>query len=135
MGLDAIEWPACYSGRTISVAGYIAGCGECGGTTPYVSSPSWLINAVGFFKFWLAPQLVPPGGGPEGFGIQVDPAHPISVPKVGTHVRLTGHFDDAASPTCRTLPEPGSGVLLMPPSIAILRCRESFVATSVVILK
>lgn len=135
MRLDPIEWPACYGRKEIEISGYANDCGGCGGTTPYVGTPSWLIDPLGFRAFWLAPSVVQTATGGLGIGVQIDPRHPVAVPPVGSHVRLVGHFDDAAAQTCRVVPSVGSGAELMPPVIAVTQCREDFVLTGVTFLR
>jgi hypothetical protein len=122
----------CYEGQALTVTGYVVDCGGCGGTGPLAASPSWLIDALGFSRFWLSPS--PDGNISSGVGVDVDPAHPINLPAFGRKVRLTGHFADPASATCRLIPASGSGAELPPPGQAILQCREEFVATGVTLL-
>jgi hypothetical protein len=125
--------PFCFGNQAITVTGYVVDCGGCGGTSDEVATPSWLINNIGFSKFWLSPSAS--GNIDNGVGVDVDPAHPIKLPAFGTRVRLTGHYADPAASTCRLYPGPGSGAELPPPAQAILKCREQFVATGITILR
>ena len=61
----------------------------------------------------------------------IDPAHPLAIPPVGTHVELTGHFDDPAAATCRMVPLPGAIGPVVPQARTVALCRQAFVATAI----
>ena len=124
--------PFCFGDQRLTVTGYVVDCGGCGGTSPMNASPSWLIDPLGYSRFWLSPTAS--GNSGTGVGVDVDPAHPIRIPADRTKVRLMGHFDDPAAATCRLTPSAGNGAELPPPAVAILQCREKFVATGVTVL-
>ncbi len=127
-------WPTCFGDRTLTVTGYVADCGGCGGASAETGEPSWLISPLGYSAFWLNPAFIQADTGYGGFGVDIDPAHPVSVPPVNTHVALTGHFDDPAASTCRLVPNAGYIGGLLPPAWAIARCRKEFVVTAIRIL-
>jgi hypothetical protein len=53
------------------------------------------------------------------------------VPEIGTHVTLTGQFDDPAAATCRSVPWVNIGFPLPNPADAVAVCRRSFVASGI----
>jgi hypothetical protein len=131
LAMDPTLWPVCFGAQTIKVTGYITNCG-CGGTTSQTSIPTWLIDPLGFSDFYLAPPVVPADTGGGGFGVMIDPAHPVTVPpQEGTHVEATGHFDDPAAATCRVFPVPGAFGPVAPRMQTVAICERAFVATSV----
>jgi hypothetical protein len=123
-------WPACFGSETLQIKGYLAECG-CGGTTSGQARPAWLIDPMGFSALYLEPAVVSAETGPGGFGGMIDPAHPVTVPAPGTHVELTGHFDDPAAATCRVFPIPGAIGPVVPMAQTIARCRQAFVVTAI----
>jgi hypothetical protein len=130
-GTFGAVWPRCFGDERLSIKGDVRRCEGCGGTTAYSSRPGWLIDSLGYAAFWLTGS-----GAEEGSSItvQVDPRNPVPIPPSGAHVRITGHFDDAASSTCRLIPHISVIAELAPPGIAIETCRRTFVVTSVKVL-
>jgi len=123
-------WPSCFGHRVLHLDGYVVQCegcgGACGGET---GSPAWLLEPCGYARFWLGPKRTTGGPSPDSLSVQVDPAHPVATPHGGAHIRITGHFDDPAAPTCRLVLE---GVGVLPPAgEAIAGCRQQFVVTSI----
>ena len=101
------------------------------GTTTQQATPQWLIDALGFSAFYLSGPIVSAATGPGGFGVMIDPAHPVTTPAAGTHVELTGHFDDPAATTCRVFPIPGSFGPVAPMQQSVAVCRRAFVVSEV----
>ena len=122
-------WPACFGNATLQITGYVAECG-CGGVTNSQGRPAWLIDSLGFAPFYLAPAVVQAETGPGGFGFRIDPAHPVTVPAPGTHVEVSGHFDDPAAATCRVFPNPGAIGPVLPNAQTIAICRQAFVVST-----
>ncbi len=131
LAMSAPLWPACFGATTLSVRGYVADCGGCGGTTDQVATPSWLIDPLGFAPFWLSPSVVPAASGGGPFPVRIDASHALTFPPVNTHVEVTGHFDDPAATTCRVSPTAGVFGAVVPPTLSIARCRQAFVATAI----
>jgi hypothetical protein len=129
-------WPLCFGDRELSIEGYVQGCGGCGGASAYTGSPGWLLDPLGYAAFWLTDQAVALASGGVGLlGVQVDPRHPVTIPGEGTHVRITGHFDDPAADACRLVPTPGAIVPLPPAARTTAICRQQLVATRIEVLK
>lgn len=124
-------WPVCFGIHTLRVRGYIADCGGCGGVTNEQASPAWLLDPLGYSAFWLSPAVVPADTGHGGFGVMINPAHPVTVPQVQTHVELTGHFDDPAAATCRVWSNPGGFGLVEPREQTVAACKQAFVVTAI----
>jgi hypothetical protein len=123
-------WPVCFADQTLKVRGFIASC-ECGGTTSQQATPAWLIDPLGLSSFYLGPAIVAAATGRGGFGVMIDPAHPVAVPEVGQHVELTGHFADPASDSCRVWPNDGAFGPIAPRVQTIALCRQAFVVTGI----
>jgi hypothetical protein len=121
----------CFGRDPLTIDGYVRGCGGCGGTSPFVSSPAWLLDPLGYSTFWLAARLAAEGEDVGSIGVWVDPADGLKVPEIGTHIALTGHFDDPAATTCRVVPWVNIGVPLPNPADAVAICRRSFVASKI----
>jgi hypothetical protein len=122
--------PACFGDRVLKVRGVIEAC-ECGGTTNQQATPSWLVDTNGYSAFYLSGPIVQAATGPGGFGVMIDPAHPVKVPSLGTGVELTGHFDDPAAATCRVFPLPGAVGPVVPKAQTVAFCRQAFVVTAI----
>jgi hypothetical protein len=56
--------------------------------------------------------------------MRISPESELEIPAEGSTVRVTGHFSDPASTTCRIAI---SDLMAVDPMIAELRCRERFV--------
>jgi hypothetical protein len=128
--LAAPLWPACFADQTLKVRGFIASC-ECGGTTSQQATPAWLIDPLGLSSFYLGPAIVQAATGRGGFGVMIDPAHPVVVPEVGQHVELTGHFADPASASCRIWPHDGAFGPVVPRAQTVALCRQAFVVSGI----
>jgi len=121
-------WPVCFGSRTLKVRGYIADCGGCGGATNEQASPTWLLDPLGYSAFWLSPAVVQADTGHGGFGVMINPAHPVTVPSTNTHVELSGHFDDPAATTCRVW---SGGGPVLPRDQTVAACKQAFVVTAI----
>ncbi len=127
------KWTFCFGDRELVLRGYVADCGGCGGETPYVGIPEWLLSPLGYAQFWLLGAPPSQEGGGLSISVQIDPRHPVSVPDVGAHVRVTGHFDDPAAQQCRLIPTI-AGAALPPAGATIATCRHQFVVTAIKVL-
>jgi hypothetical protein len=123
-------WPVCFGSRTLTVRGYIAGCGGCGGATDQQATPAWLLDPLGYSAFDLSPT-VPTLGPSSSLGVMISPTHRVTVPAIATHVELTGHFDDPAAPTCRMFPLPGAFGSILPREETVAMCERAFVVTAI----
>jgi hypothetical protein len=126
-------WLACFGSRTLTLEGWAQGCNECGGTDTAIGIPGWLMDPGGYAPFWLA-DAADLEGSTLRLGVRIDPDRPVSVPRPGSKVRVTGHFDDSASTTCRLVPRPGTFQYVQPAPATIARCRGTFVAEAVHLL-
>jgi hypothetical protein len=127
-------WPTCFGHTTLTVRGVVADC-ECGGTTSEGATPSWLLDPLGFSAFYLRGPIVSAATGGGGFGVMIDPSHPVTAPKTGTEVELTGHFDDPASSSCRISPLPGAFGRVRPMAQTVAQCRQAFVVETIRIVR
>jgi hypothetical protein len=123
-------WPVCFADQKLKVRGFIASC-ECGGTTSQQATPAWLIDPLGISSLYLGPAIVSAATGRGGFGVMIDPAHPVAVPEVGEHVELTGHFADPASGSCRVWPNDGAFGPVLPRDQTVALCRQAFVVSAI----
>lgn len=127
------KWTFCFGDRELVLRGYVGDCGGCGGETPYVGTPAWLLEPLGYAQFWLLGTPPSQEGRGLSISVQIDPRHPVSVPDVGAHVRITGHFDDPAAQQCRLVPTI-AGAALPPAGATIATCRHQFVVTAIKVL-
>ncbi len=96
---------------------------EPGDCTP---EPGWLIGA-----YWvIAGDTAGDATAPNVLVAAIDPSSGAVVPEGPIWVRVVGHFDDAASSSCRFTVD-ATGKLAEPAKTTIARCRSTFVATSV----
>jgi hypothetical protein len=123
-------WPVCFADQTLKVRGFVSSC-ECGGTTSQQANPAWLIDPLGLSSFYLGPAIVQAATGRGGFGVMIDPAHPVAVPEVGQHVELTGHFADPAAASCRVWPNDEAFGPVVPRAQTVALCRQAFVVTGI----
>lgn len=127
-------WPFCFQDRQLVLRGYVGECGGCGGTTDYVTVPAWLLEPLGYARFWLRGTPGTAGLGELTIAVQINPKHPVRIPPTGAHVRITGHFDDPAAAGCRLIPGFGSVAALPPAGASVATCRQQFVVTAVSVL-
>ena len=125
-------WPSCFGDRELTLDAYVALCDGCGGVSPYEGVPAWLLDPLGYADFWLAGQAGSMGLDPTFIAVKIDPDHPVDEPRAGAHVRVTGHFDDPASATCRLIPF--ERVELPPAGVSVATCRQQFVVTRLTVL-
>ena len=108
---------ACFGNRELSLEGTL---GDCFDSSPGPVMPSWL---------WSRPCLLVPFDYESqlgsGFVFHLESASPQV--GQGEAVRVTGHYDDSAAPTCAL--NPGAGLDQFPPDLIVLYCRRNFVAT------
>jgi hypothetical protein len=125
--------PGCFADGPITIRGYAADCGGCGGESSAYSTVPWLLNPLGYAAFWLVarnPDSDPSiSGFSDGLRIHLDPADAIPVPKVGTHIEVIGHFADPASASCRFVDS--QPVALEPARLYVPLCEQEFVATKI----
>jgi hypothetical protein len=115
-----LEWDrlSCLGDRSLTIEGTYA-CDDCGGNAFGVFEPTWLAYPLSEHQLWsdfatreyLLELRVAPGSGTES-------------PEQGSIVRVSGHFNDPASTSCRI--ETGDPMTI-DPRTAELYCRERFV--------
>lgn len=117
----ASDWDrlACFGDRSLSLEATF-GCGPCDGVLPGEWEPFWLTYPVSVSFLW-ADFLA--GIGPLPMRAPPD----FELPAVGSIVRLTGHFSDPASTTCRISTFVDGELVAIDQRIAELYCREQFV--------
>jgi hypothetical protein len=118
----------CFGNAPLTFDGILSAAGvvDCPGS----HEPAWIycpadgnVQALGETRKVGAPFLL----------VAVDPSGGVSLIQysLGTNVRITGHFDDAAAQTCHEV-EPIPGESPRPASEMIQICRQTFVVTQVV---
>lgn len=123
--IGVAEWDrlACFGDRSLTLEGTF-GCGGCGGAWVGAFEPQWLAYPItGHYlnqaDFGAALQL------------RVAPDSGLEVPGEASIVRVTGHFSDPTSTSCRiTTGDP----MAVDPTVAELYCREQFVVDSFEVL-
>jgi hypothetical protein len=120
--MEAWDRLTCLGSDPVTVVGEI---GHCQGGV-VLAEPGWLAYAC-----WRASVE---GGG--DLPLHATPKSGITFPDETVRARLTGHFDDPASTTCRYLVDQG-GETWAAPSAAeqVLLCREAVVVDSMEILE
>jgi hypothetical protein len=119
---------SCYGQTSLTVRAYSSDCGGCGGTGFPRHSPDWIAIAGGA-SWYVSTTATTPGGPGIRMGVWPLPSAHLTLPKEGTQVELTGHFNDPVSPDCRIIPYV-AGTELPPVSVAAAECRKAFVVTS-----
>ena len=127
------EWErlACYGNEQITFEG-VLGCGGCGGFVGGEFTPEWLAHPNNYDLISVEPQdFIGPMAlhwSPDG------PERLAEEPGVAPILRVTGHFDDAASAECsHTWVTNTFGVqaeTTTDPAISELFCRTNFVVDS-----
>jgi hypothetical protein len=112
---------ACFGTEQITFEG-VFGCGGCGGAFPGTYAPEWLAHPLNF-----AVVSVDPNERMGPLALRFPPDGP-AMPDPASIIRVTGHFDDAASSTCEVAP--GEEPTPLEPAVAELYCREQFVVES-----
>lgn len=112
---------ACFGSESITVEGTF-GCGGCGGLFPGTFEPIWIAHPNNFnlLSVDASARLGP-------FSIRLAPDGPEE-PDQASILRVTGHFDDGAAAGCTIAP--GEPPVPIDPAVAVLFCREQFVADS-----
>lgn len=124
----ASDWDrlACFGDRSLSFDATF-GCGPCDGVIPGEWEPSWLTYPVSVSYLWADFQA---GIGPLPMRAPPD----FEYPEVGSIVRLTGHYSDPASTTCRISTFVDSELAAVDQRIAELYCREQFVVETMEVI-
>jgi hypothetical protein len=119
--LSTGERLACFGDVPLTLEGIIGGCYAA--ETPV----AWKQTSCSL----LPPDYVPRDTF-ERF-LSLYPAEGVQIPRTGSDVRVTGHFDDPMAATCAVLanPAPDFGVPPVPAERAVLSCRGDFVVTSI----
>jgi len=122
--LAALEALHCFGSNEIVVTGTIDD--TIGGyESPVQYSPIWLAHPFAP-PYFLTTQSV-------GIGFHPHPDGNLETPEAGDVVRVTGHYEDPAAPSCRAFvdPEVGGGAedLLPNPALVVLTCRATFAWT------
>lgn len=123
----------CFGHDPLTIDGYAAGC-DCGGATVFSGSPAWLVPFLGSPAFRLG-TTDDPAADLGSLEVWVDPNHPVVLPRAGTHVAVTGHFDDPAAATCQLAPLVSGGDPPPDPADVVATCRRSFVASSIRVIE
>jgi hypothetical protein len=111
---------ACFGNRPLSLVGTY-GCGGCGGTQAGSFEPFWLAGPVRAEYLWVE------FGRSRVLHLHVAPESGVAFPPDGSIVRVTGHFNDPASASCRISVDDDGQVTSIDPGTAELYCREQFV--------
>lgn len=114
----------CLGGQELTLEGTVVT--GFGGMILGTFEPGWLAGPFGF-----SGAIAAAGGACCFFYHQPPGSEPI-FPLDGDRLRLTGHFDDPAATTCRIAT--GDPPIPEPDELAVVYCRERFVATSVEIV-
>src|SRR5688572_3509021 len=115
------EHLACFGDRWLTFEGTF-GCAGCGGAAPGEFEPAWLAYPLSFD--WLFPDYA---SGPGYLELRFAPDSNLGLPAQGSIVRVTGHFNDPRSATCKMSPFEGEQATQVDSRLAELTCRERFV--------
>ena len=115
---------ACFGDRPLTIEGTFGCPGGCGGTTGGDFEPFWLAFPFTFNLLWVNAPADPGAG--SGLELRFSPDSTLP-PAEGSIVRLTGHFSDPASTTCRMSTFDGEQATPVDSRTAELSCRERFV--------
>jgi hypothetical protein len=117
------EQLACFGERPLTFEGTY-GCAGCGGTAEPAGEfePAWLAYPMNFD--WLFPDYASGSGYLE---LRFAPDSGLERPSQGAIVRVTGHFNDARSATCRMVTFEGEQATQIDSRAAEWACRERFV--------
>ncbi|MDH4334150.1 MAG: hypothetical protein OEW24_02645 [Chloroflexota bacterium] len=113
MGMLAWDRLQCYADASLTVTGEVGHCQ--GGVVP--AEPAWLAYAC-----WVISDGI--GG---GLDLHTNPDGGIVFPDNRVRARVTGHFNDPASTTCRYTEDADPAWLAPSADEQILLCREAFV--------
>jgi hypothetical protein len=115
------EWDrlACFGDHPLTFDGTYGCPIGCGGTTPGVFEPMWLAFPSSLHLLGLEFPT-----SPGYLEMRVAPDSELEIPMEGSIVRVTGHFSDPASASCKMTFDDAMAV---DPRTAELRCRERFV--------
>ena len=132
IGLDPWLGAGCFGHEAITFRAWVVDPGAGYGGTCGLFTPSWIRECV------LPDYLLSSGAGVDPNSVGSNELHAMRSPSatgdlagVGRWVQVTGHYDDAASPTCRFAG--GAGAIDSEPerprAEAVLECRLVFVVT------
>ena len=122
---DRNDRVACFGGRALTFRAWVVDPGEGYGGTCRPMTPTWLQPCV--LPDWL---LAADKASTERLDGVRSPGATGDLQGVARWVNVTGHFDDAASSTCRTTPVPA--MVGQPPlAYFVYRCREQFAVTRI----
>ena len=135
VNLTNVQWMlsservSCFGSTQITLSG-VYGCGGCGGANAGTFSPDWLADPLkaNFLS-------VKPANGIGPFGIRF-PAGGPAAPKEGSIIKVTGHFEDARSSTCKIAVPASDGSATMvqiASEVALAYCQAQFVVDAVVV--
>lgn len=110
---------ACFGDRSITLEGSY-GCGGCGGMAHGVYAPMWLAYPITGHLLHLPDQA-------GVLEMRVAPDSGVEIPAEASIVRVTGHFSDPASTSCRIAT---GDPFAVDARVAELYCREQFVVDS-----
>jgi hypothetical protein len=118
---------SCFDAGTIRVEGWLAPPEGVGGTTNGIS-PSWLGEWATDLVIWASPPASAFCGSAScGFEwVHVQPGSGVNLGASERWVEITGHYGDAASPTCHFTGADFNGI-----GDPVAYCRKSFVATAI----
>jgi hypothetical protein len=122
ISMNSWERLACFGDRSLTFEATL-GCGACDGTFGGTWEPYWLATPRPMLFLWA------------DFEAQVGPLEvrilpDFEFPALGSIVRVSGHFNDAASTTCEVTTYDGEQPIAVDQQTAELYCREHFVADS-----
>lgn len=120
LGMLAWDRARCFGGAAVSVEGTV---GHCQGGV-VLAEPEWLAYAC-----WAVSD------GTGSMEIHAAPASGIVFPDDIVRARLTGHFDDPASPTCVYVGDPDPQGQTPSASEQVFLCREAFVVDQFEVLE
>ena len=119
----------CFGDRPMTFRAWVVDPGEGYGGTCAAFTPAWIQECV-LPDYLLASSQLP--GRPILHAMRA-PSATGALTGVGRWVLITGHYDDAVSPTCRGVGDVGSVGFQseIPPAQAVLSCRLAFVVSEI----
>ena len=127
LGTDGAIGAACFGDAPITLRGYATDCGGCGGYVIGTYEPDWLAHPMAGLGTYLAPFEVDGGYG-RSVLVHPDVADDW-VPR--RWLEVTGHFDDAASPSCRMTLDTLNWAMPTAADEVAAACRARFVVTAI----
>jgi hypothetical protein len=122
VSLSELGTIACLGSETVTLEGTFAGCMDTLDGTPIIFAQGWPFGTL---------CMVTPDGlrsdvllNPGELIVRSDGSVALSDADIGSRVRVTGHFDDAAARSCSF-----AGDAPVPPRFPVVLCRAQFVGT------